>query len=167
MLPPVGLRTGKQLSQAADEVPLSQPGLNGEDGVYGVLYDMDPEDERVLDGYEGVDHDAPISGGDGGVPSSIRPRGQGLGAYNKWFLEARVVKWFGRAGPGAGDDTDADTSGNAEVHVLVYVDENRVVLGPPKLEYIGRMNRAMKECAELGVDEEWIEGVMRTFIPKE
>ncbi|CAI7581691.1 unnamed protein product [Penicillium pancosmium] len=177
VLPPagVGLRTGKQLSKAADEVPVSSPGWNGMDGVYGILYELDPVDEGVLDGFEGVDFDAPLAGKEGleggegedevDVSPRIRPREQGLGAYNKWFLGARVVKWL--AGSGSGIRQPQDNADTEEVDVLVYVDENRIVVGPPKLEYIGRMNRAIKECAELGVDEGWIEGVMRRFIPKE
>ncbi|KAJ5979960.1 hypothetical protein N7481_007258 [Penicillium waksmanii] len=175
VLPPPDLRTGKQNSQAADKVPISSPGLNGVDGVYGILYELDPADERVLDRFEGVDYDAPRGwkGGRGeevvDISPRIRPREQGLGSYNKWFLGARVVKWLSgsesegdvlRVQHQVRDDTDVDAGDNTEeeVDILVYVDENRIVVGPPKLEYIGRMNRAIKECAELGVDEGWIGG---------
>ncbi|KAJ5376336.1 hypothetical protein N7509_013222 [Penicillium cosmopolitanum] len=183
VLPPPGLRTGKQKSQAADEVPVSSPGWNGTDGVYGILYELDPVDEG---GFGWGRRDWKAGKGRGGgeegldVSPGIRPREQGLGAYNKWFLGARVVKWLAeseghalrlRARHQVQNDADAgveagDNAGE-EVDVLVYVDENRIVVGPPKLEYIGRMNRAIKECAELGVDEGWIGGVMRRFIPEE
>ncbi|KAJ5761373.1 hypothetical protein N7533_003412 [Penicillium manginii] len=149
VLPPPGQRVGKQKSDAADEVPVSSPGWGGVDGVWGVLYRMDARDEGLLDGYEGVDVHAGSAGGGGGG--------------------ARVVRWLVGDGEGArGDgDVDLDAEDAEEVDVLVYVDENRVVLGPPRVEYIGRMNRAIKECVELGVDEGWIEGVVRRFIPIE
>lgn len=138
------------------------------DGVWGVLYRMDARDEGLLDGYEGVDVHAGSAGG-GEVGVDVRPREQGLGDYNKWYCRARVVRWLVGDGEGVQGDghVDIDAEDAEEVDVLVYVDENRVVLGPPRVEYIGRMNRAIKECVELGVDEGWIEGVVRRFIPIE
>lgn len=163
VLPPAGLRVGKQDSNDADKVPSSTI----RDGVYGVLYEMDLEDERILDGYEGVDHGAglPVTEGDiVDIDISIRPREQGGGDYNKWYLPARVVRWLdGSEGHLLREGEDGD---GKEVDVLVYVDEHRIVLGPPKPEYIGRMNRAIAECVELGVDARWIGEVMRQFIPE-
>jgi hypothetical protein len=49
VIPPEELRLGRQISNE-DKVPLSRE----EDAVFGILYDMTPEDEYLLDGYEGI-----------------------------------------------------------------------------------------------------------------
>ncbi|OOF90113.1 hypothetical protein ASPCADRAFT_179714 [Aspergillus carbonarius ITEM 5010] len=152
VLPPRELRTGGQLHPDAEQVPVA----GDEDAVYGVLYDMGKEDERILDGYEGVDRDAPIAEGGGGLGLDVRPREQGRGSYNKWVVEAEVVSWIG-----AGDGREKRKT----VPVLVYVDEKRVSRGPPKAEYIPRMNRAIRESVELGLPARWAEEVMRPSIP--
>lgn len=157
VLPPPGLRVANQDSEIAHKIPIS----GSEDTIYGVLYQMDLGDERILDGYEGVDTSAIDAGVEDGVPVSIRPKVQGEGSYNKWFVEADVVKWLdGAEGFKAGLD-------EGKVPVLVYVDENCVKLSGPKFEYIARMNRAIRESVGLGVPKEWVEEVMRKFIPKE
>ena len=51
------------------------------------------------------------------------------------------------------------------VPVLVYVDEKRVRNGPPKAEYVPRMNRAIRESVALGLPAKWAEEVMRPAIP--
>ncbi|KAJ5731010.1 uncharacterized protein N7483_005518 [Penicillium malachiteum] len=148
VLPPKGLRVGTQKSEIAEKVPVS----GSEDAVYGVLYAMDPADETILDGYEGVDRDAEEAGV--GIP-----REQGEGDYNKWYLDATIVEWLD-------DGLEGKGSSGEQVSVLVYVDEERIRLGPPKEEYIGRMNRAIRESVALGVSEKWVDEVMRRFIPK-
>ncbi|KAJ6015783.1 hypothetical protein N7540_010374 [Penicillium herquei] len=154
VLPPKGLRVGTQKSEIAEKVPIS----GSEDAVYGVLYAMDPADETILDGYEGVDRDAEDAGGED-VSVEIRPREQGEGDYNKWYLDATIVEWLD-------DGVEGKGSSGEQVPVLVYVDEERIRLGPPKEEYIGRMNRAIRESVALGVPEKWVGEVMRRFIPE-
>lgn len=159
------MKDSPQGSKQADEI-YYVPGE--EDGVWGVLYYLDRTDEGVLDGFEGVDDEAPPgdNDGNGGGPGvDVRPRGQGDGDYNKWFVKAGIKRWIGdNTSTGNGDgDADAD----AEVDVLVYVDEERIQMGPPKEEYIGRMNRGIRECIPLGVDEGWIGDVMRRYIPEQ
>lgn len=130
------------------------------DGVYGVLYEMDSGDERLLDGYEEVDWEAGVSDGKE-VGVDIRPREQGTGSYNKWYLPARVEEWIG-------DGEHEFRVGRGEwVPSLVYVDELRVRPSPPRTEYIGRMNRAIRESEALGLDKGWVEEVMRRFIPRD
>ncbi|KAJ5496329.1 hypothetical protein N7463_008316 [Penicillium fimorum] len=90
VLPRPGLRVANQDSETAHKIPVS----GAEDVVYGVLYQMDIDDERILDGYEGVDTCAASATAGDGVPISVRPRVQGNGSYNKWFVEADVVKWL-------------------------------------------------------------------------
>ncbi|KAJ5177446.1 uncharacterized protein N7500_000145 [Penicillium coprophilum] len=158
VLPRPGLRVANQDSETAHKIPVS----GAEDAVYGVLYQMDIGDEEILDGYEGVDTCAANARVGDGVPISVRPKVQGNGSYNKWFVEADVVKWLdGAEGvKGLGDK-------EGKVPVLVYVDENCVRLAEPKFEYIARMNRAIRESVKLGVPIRWVEEVMRKFIPKE
>lgn len=174
VVPPRGLRVGSEVLEG-DAVPESVSESMPRGGVYGVLYEMSDGDERVLDGYEGVDHGSAPSkwrdedgfdekgGGEGeGVPPGIRPREQGAGLYSKWYLGARVVKWL--------DEGYKEANGlegeGVEVRVLVYVDELRVRVDTPKEEYIPRMNRAIRESVELGLPEDWAEKVMRPAISK-
>ncbi|KAJ5355750.1 hypothetical protein N7517_010359 [Penicillium concentricum] len=156
VLPRPGLRVANQDSETAHHIPVS----GAEDAVYGVLYQMDVGDEKILDGYEGVDTCAAGAKDSDGVPVSVRPRVQGNGSYNKWFVEADVVKWLDGEGVRGLED-------KGKVPVLVYVDENCIKLAGPKFEYIARMNRAIRESVDLGVPMEWVEEVMRKFIPKE
>ncbi|KAJ5876137.1 uncharacterized protein N7529_001721 [Penicillium soppii] len=148
VLPPAGLRVPGQ-DDAAPQIPVS----GVEDAVYGVLYEMVIADERILDGYEGIDTHAGDADGRF-VDVDVRPREQGDGSYNKWFVEAEVVKWL-------------DDGEHGEVKVLVYVDENCVTVSKPKFEYIARMNRGIRESVELGMPQSWVDEVIRKFIPEE
>lgn len=158
VLPPPSLRTGSQKKSPA----LS----SGTDIVYGVLYEMHPRDEERLDFYEGVDHSAkPVhvhGDGDGigedGIDSVVRPREQGVGSYNKWYLCARVERWLGS------EDHVLRGCGGDQVPVLVYVDEKHVVPSPARKEYIARMERGIIEAGALGLSREWVEEAIRPFI---
>lgn len=117
--------------------------------VWGVLYEMAPEDEFLLDGYEYVDYSSGLM---------LRPREQGEGHYNKWYLPATITMWLDGA-------QEKAREGGGKEAVLVYVDEKRVRTGPSKEEYVGRMNRAIREAEELEVDRVWVGDFMRRFIP--
>ncbi|KIY70077.1 hypothetical protein CYLTODRAFT_420055 [Cylindrobasidium torrendii FP15055 ss-10] len=120
-------------------------------GVYGVLYEMTEEDEKLLDGYEDVDvnrRPAELSV----WPDDVRPTEQGSGDYNKWYLDVRVIKKI------YGEPKDVE-------RVLVYVDELMVEPGEPYEEYIGRMNRGIRESVQLGLPQEWVDEVVRKYIP--
>ncbi|KAL1963233.1 hypothetical protein VTN77DRAFT_8558 [Rasamsonia byssochlamydoides] len=160
VIPPEELRVGQQESEG-EKVPVS----GEEDAVFGILYDMTPEDEYLLDFYEGVDHNAPAAPLHSKVDRKIRPREQGSGDYNKWYVPATVTKWL------TDDADDDDQEGlllknEKTITVLVYVDEEHVRVGPPKTEYIARMNRAIRESVELGLPRDWVDSVMRKFIPE-
>ncbi|KAL4897419.1 hypothetical protein BDV59DRAFT_197713 [Aspergillus ambiguus] len=160
VVPPPELRIGPQATDGA-AVPIS----GADDAVFGVLYEMDPADERLLDGYEGVDHAAgPATPHGGPVPVAVRPREQGDGDYNKWYVPATVVHWLDEGQRARWEDRSAGVS---TVPVLVYVDELRVRLAPPKAEYVPRMNRAIREAESIGFPEKWAEEVMRPAIPLE
>ncbi|KAL4875502.1 hypothetical protein BJY04DRAFT_223964 [Aspergillus karnatakaensis] len=163
VVPPSTLRIGKQIAEG-DDVPESISESIPAGGVYGVLYEMSGPDERVLDGYEGVDHEVgfPPPESKVKVPVEVRPREQGAGLYNKWYVDARVVEWL--------DEGYRERTGFAgvggEVRVLVYVDEERVRVAAPKDEYVPRMNRAIREAVGLGFPGDWVERVMRRAIPE-
>ncbi|KAJ5464629.1 uncharacterized protein N7458_000315 [Penicillium daleae] len=169
VLPPRGLRISSQLSPVAEKIPVS----GVEDAVYGVLYEMDAGDERILDGYEGIDREAEVVQPGGGIDVDVRPREQGGGDYNKWYVSADVVKWLDEEARAkwTGMDMEMDGEnqglGQGKVRVLVYVDEQRVLVSKPNAEYIPRMNRAMREAEQLGVSGRWLEEVLRRFIPEE
>lgn len=158
VLPPPSLRTGQQKKSP---VRSSQP----KDVVYGVLYEMDPGDEDRLDAYEGVDPTAESVRGhenvtgveERGIDPAIRPREQGEGCYNKWYLSARVERWLGS------EDLLRRRDGD-QVPVLVYVNEEHVTPSPAKKEYIARMNRGIIEAGALGLSQDWVEEVVRPFI---
>lgn len=132
------------------------PRSGNEDTVYGVLYEMAADDERLLDGYEGVDTGAEASVSKM-VNGAVRPREQGCGDYNKWYLPAKVTKWL--------DEGQRELRGGESVQtVLVYVDEESLSVGPPKKEYIARMDRAIREALLLGFPEKWAMEVMKRFL---
>jgi hypothetical protein len=56
---------------------------------------------------------------------------------------------------------------NIQRETLVYVDVERVHHGPPKTEYIYRMNKAIADALAEGVPEKYIEKNLRQFIPKQ
>lgn len=132
------------------------PRSGEENTVYGVLYEMARDDERLLDGYEGVDWESEPAGEDGKVPVSVRPREQGDGEYNKWYLGARVTEWLD-------EEQKRLRAGEEEQVVLVYVDEKSLRVGPSKKEYVFRMDRAIREAQELGFPKKWADEVMRRF----
>ncbi|KAI9925680.1 hypothetical protein ASPWEDRAFT_29503 [Aspergillus wentii DTO 134E9] len=154
VIPPASLRVGKQDTDG-EKVPVS----GDDDAIYGVLYEMAPEDELLLDGYEDVDHKAGPAKSGGKVPVSIRPTEQGEGDYNKWYLPATVTEWLDEGQRGRRGDVSEQT-------VLVYVDEERVQVGLPREEYVPRMNRAIREAEELGFPKDWADEVMWKYIPK-
>ena len=151
VVPPKGFRVDGGDGDA-DKVPRS----GEEDTVYGVLYEMARDDERLLDGYEGVDWESRLNEGEK-VPASIRPREQGSGEYNKWYFPARVTEWLDEEQRKLRSDKEEQT-------VLVYVDEHSLRVGPPKKEYIVRMDRAIREAEELGFPKKWAKEVMRKFL---
>lgn len=151
---------------------------DSKDVVWGVLYDMTPEDLQTLDMYEGVDHSRPRASPDHPIDPTTRPYEQGKGHYNKWNVLVTVTKWldedhrkkyhgFHNTITGADGTVGFVGGDHAQQRVLVYVDEHHTEEGPPKKEYITRMNRAVGESVELGIPKDWIENVVRKSIPKE
>lgn len=103
--------------------------------VWGAVYGLGEGDEASLDGYEGVPW-----------------------AYTKERVEVEV--WWG--GEGGRVDVGAEPERR---ECLVYVDRKRVGEGVPKEEYVGRMNAAVKDALMLGVPREYVDEVIRRFVP--
>lgn len=160
IIPPKALRVGLQEAEG-EKVHVT----GKEDAVFGILYDMTPKDESLLDAYEGVDNDAPDASPDGKVDRKIRPKEQGNGCYNKWYVPAVVTKWLdsseeSRRAAQSKESTNTQT-------VLVYLDELHVLEGPPKNEYIARMDRAMRQSVPLGFPRDWARNAMGSFFSSE
>lgn len=108
------------------------------DHVYGLVYTLTPTDESLLDKNEGV----PI-------------------AYQKEHL--RTSFWSSDHGSWV----DVTKPATAEMEMLVYIDRNRTSEDEPKKEYIYRMNRGIDDAVKMGVPREYVDSVMRRFIPAE
>ncbi|KAI1413174.1 hypothetical protein F5Y13DRAFT_161727 [Hypoxylon sp. FL1857] len=129
-----------------DEKKSEEVGAGEEEGVYGVLYRLHPDDEDTLDMCEGVPW-----------------------AYERRFVDATVVRTptakttTGEAGKA---NPPQDTKEPGTVRVLVYVDFKRVLPSTSKDEYIDRMNRGINEAIEQwGLPKSYVDAVMRPFIP--
>jgi len=141
--------------------------------VWGVVYNMSPEDEAVLDRYEGHDSSRNPTPEVNADPETrhIKPFHQGSWDYNKHYLPMTVTKWlrdpheYGVSVPHYGNPATDDPAAHATIRALVYIDEFRTQPGRINWEYIGRMNRAIMEGVALGLPEAWVEAVMRPFIP--
>lgn len=140
--------------------------------VWGVLYNMTPEDEARLDMYEGHDEGRNPEPELNPDPETqvVKPYLQGDWDYNKHYLPVTVTKWlrdpneYGVNVPGWSPEGPSG-SDNTTVRALVYVDEYRVTPGEIAQEYIGRMNRGIDESVKLGLPQSWVDKVMRKFIP--
>jgi len=110
------------------------------DEVYGLVYSLAPSDEAQLDVNEGVPY-----------------------AYTKEILKATFRV------PRIGEPVDvaAGSTREAAADVLVYIDRHRTVDDTPKQEYIHRMNTGIKDALKEGVPEDYIDQVIRKFIPKQ
>jgi hypothetical protein len=175
VLPPRVIDHGTDKDTDSLEEPMDE---DDKDVIWGILYDMTPEDLQTLDRFEGIDRSAPKAAPDHPIDSTTRPYEQGEGDYNKWNVFVTVTKWldedyrkkyhgFHNTITGADGTVGFVGGDHAQQRVLLYVDEHNTTEGPPKLEYITRMNRAIRESVELGLPKDWVEQVMRKSIPKE
>ncbi|KAH9995002.1 hypothetical protein F4779DRAFT_200492 [Xylariaceae sp. FL0662B] len=125
-----------------------------DNGVYGLLYRLHPDDEAALDAVEGVPW-----------------------AYEKRFLDVDLVGGDGDSEVGTGKETPGEEQGEEGGkggkkklvrQALAYVDFRRVEPGAPKDEYVVRMNRGIREAVEKWqFPEAYVEKVMRPFLPAE
>ncbi|KAF2731654.1 hypothetical protein EJ04DRAFT_514418 [Polyplosphaeria fusca] len=106
--------------------------------VFGLVYSLTPPDERRLDKNEGV----PI-------------------AYTKELISCK----FWAAHHGKPVNVSAPPTETRDM--LVYIDRERVEPSKPKAEYIVRMNHGIEDALTKGVPAEYVDKIMREFIPKE
>ncbi|KDQ20148.1 hypothetical protein BOTBODRAFT_27561 [Botryobasidium botryosum FD-172 SS1] len=78
--------------------------------------------------------------------------GVAAGRYNKFTLDVHLTT----------GTEDSPTRGR-EIKCLVYIDP-RSQTGPPRHEYIGRINRGLEDAK---LPESWVEKNIRPFIPPE
>ncbi|RVX74330.1 hypothetical protein B0A52_01455 [Exophiala mesophila] len=137
------------------------------DQVYGIIYNLSPRDEETLDEYEGHDPIRNPTPTPNPSPSEVerrrKPFLQGAWDYNKLYVPVTVTKWLQDPREYG---VDVSSGGGDVVTVSVYVDELRTEPGIISFEYIGRMNRAIRESVALGVPERWVEKVVRPFVPR-
>lgn len=107
------------------------------DVVYGLVYSLQQKDEDRLDVNEGV----PI-------------------AYEKEMLE---TDFWASADPDEKVDVDAEPKRR---EMLVYINHNLTSDHEPKEEYIYRMNMGIRDALKVGVPHEYVDKVMRKFIPE-
>ncbi|KAM6500264.1 hypothetical protein JOM56_003278 [Amanita muscaria] len=74
--------------------------------------------------------------------------------YDKVLMDIEVHK------------AEDDKTGKILHTTLVYIDR-RETEGPPKTEYIYRMNQAITDAVKEGVPQEYIDKYLRKFIPQE
>ncbi|KAF8872871.1 Butirosin biosynthesis, BtrG-like protein [Infundibulicybe gibba] len=107
------------------------------DVAYGEVYQLTPEDEAALDGFEGV-------------PNSY------VKQVHQVQIAGPIVDFFKKDVPAA-----------VSIPALVYVDVVRVTEGSPAKEYIHRMNMGIADALQLGVPETYINKYLRPSIPPE
>jgi hypothetical protein len=105
------------------------------DVVWGLVYSLQPEDEERLDINEGVPY-----------------------AYIKEMLTVDYWSATNASKP----DTDREA---VETKMLVYIDRKRVKPDRPKKEYIYRMNMGIRDAVAEGMPQNYVDEVMRSFIP--
>lgn len=147
--------------------PNNQPSHNNV--VWGVVYNLSAEDEARLDMYEGHDerrNPKPRVNPDPSKQQEV-PFLQGEWDYNKHYLPITVSRWLrDPAEYGIKVETWKDEQTQpVSIRALVYVDELRTKPGKINEEYIGRMNRAIRHSVELGLPKDWVDAVMRRYIP--
>ncbi|KAI4795837.1 hypothetical protein E4T44_12251 [Aureobasidium sp. EXF-8845] len=106
--------------------------------VYGLVYSLQPSDEARLDRNEGV------------------PR-----AYTK---EDLPVSFWAKENEHRPVDLHKPAK---KQDMLVYISRKHVTDSKPKHEYIYRMNQGIHDALKEGVPEEYVQEVMRKFIPPE
>ncbi|KAI0810125.1 hypothetical protein GGR55DRAFT_153235 [Xylaria sp. FL0064] len=142
--------------------------------VYGLIYRLHPDDEAALDLYEGVgyayekvmmkiprtDFDELHSVGGSSISTTKAPSksesSQPPTEKTKTLHSGIMVK----------QPLEHKIELNDEIELLVYVDTINVTPSAPKEEYIGRMNRGIKEASEQrGLPAAYVNRVIRKYIP--
>jgi gamma-glutamylcyclotransferase len=141
--PGVGSRDASSSPQ--QDTPPNVAGIPEEKlpGVFGLLYNILPDDEAFLDVCEGV----PL-------------------AYQKEVMEVEVVERTADRADSEEEGEGQEVEGKVFVQALIYIDNARITPSAPKPEYVLRMNRGIDE-AESGwqLPRWYVDAVMRRYIP--
>jgi len=81
--------------------------------------------------------------------------------YNKFYVPVTVTRWL--ESPGTIGLSEPES--RSHITVLAYVDEHRTGTGRISREYIGRMNRAIRESVQLGIPQPWVDSALRPHVP--
>ncbi|KAI1347140.1 hypothetical protein F5Y01DRAFT_330109 [Xylaria sp. FL0043] len=164
-----GTDLGPVLSQ--NQLPSLSPGHPI--GVHGLVYRLHPDDEETLDRYEGVGyayekvmmkiprsdffdlHSVGDSWTSTTKASSKDEASQSPTEKTKTLHNGRMAE----------QPLERKTELSDEIELLVYVDTINVTPSAPKEEYIGRMNRGIKEARERGFPPGYVNSVIRRYIP--
>ncbi|KAI6514532.1 hypothetical protein MCOR10_008603 [Pyricularia oryzae] len=120
--------------------------IGAEEGVWGVLYHLCPEDEKMLDITEGAGFACIKYYADVEVLLPARPRSTGSSSTSSSESEAEANSYM--------------------VPALIYVDRHRVKPSMPREDYVARMNRGIEEAqARYGLPEGYVQRAIRPFIP--
>ncbi|KAF1813133.1 hypothetical protein P152DRAFT_379166, partial [Eremomyces bilateralis CBS 781.70] len=137
----VELKAGKD--NRSDSTSIQKQGREGKDAnaadnsVYGLVYTLTESDEANLDLIESVPQ-----------------------AYTKETHEVEL--W---PSPGMRKPVNMDLAPR-KVMMLTYVDRKRVTEARPQDEYVSRLNTGLIDALKEGVPKEWIDRVIRMFIPE-
>ena len=135
--------------------------------VWGVLYNMTGADEATLDRYEGHSewrNPDPVPNPDQRTVRE-KPFVQGHWDYNKQYIPVTVTRWL-VPDPHVRLGIPESSCGleSPPITVLAYVDEKRTIEGEINYNYIGRMNRAIRQGIALGIPQTWINTVLRRWV---
>lgn len=83
------------------------------------------------------------------------------GVPHNYIKRILPVEFFGNS------DHGVIEQGEKIIQALVYVDVERLNEGPPRTEYIYRINEAVKDAIQQGIPQDYFEKYIRRFIPAE
>lgn len=118
-----------------------------ESSAWGLVYRLTAADEANLDIREGVPHNHTKEI----LTTHFWPSKKVLKAPFESAVERKI-------------DVTAPWE---NIQMLAYTDRLRITKDKPRDEYIIRMSKGIIDALKVGIPEEYVEGVMRRFIPKD
>lgn len=122
--------------------------------VWGLVYSLQEDDEKRLDGNEGV----PIAYQKESIECEFWPA--------KPNTEDRLERHGVTYELSAASHPNIGTSPTKQ-KMLVYINHKLVKESSPKEEYIYRMNQGIHDALEEGIPSAYVQQVMRRFIPEQ
>ncbi|EIW75837.1 hypothetical protein CONPUDRAFT_169092 [Coniophora puteana RWD-64-598 SS2] len=143
-------------------VALSPPPVKKDDAggvVWGLVYHLTPADEAALDVNEGV----PIAYEKAWLPCDFwasLPPPPSPSSDSKYPSHLD-------ASPPLPRSSNATAPPLSNTPMLVYINHTDATDSDPAAEYIVRMNHAIRDGLAMGVPTDYVDGVMRRYIPAE